>query len=118
MGVIRGIITRIEEARSLLILAYIGHGVIDPVTEMLKLQSGRSTIQWKPFQESFMEPTDLLPGSIDRLAIFDCCYAGGAIRSTSETTSKVITACGKNEIARVHHVDSVSFTQRLCCAIT
>ncbi|KAN0072300.1 hypothetical protein V8E54_009229 [Elaphomyces granulatus] len=85
------------KTRSLLILAYIGHGVIDPVNDPVE--------------------ADFLPGSIDRLAIFDCCYAGGAIRSTSETTSKVIAACGKNEIARIRHVDSVSFTQRLCCAI-
>lgn len=40
-----GVITRVEETRSLLILAYIGHRVIDPVIDMLRLRSGRSTIQ-------------------------------------------------------------------------
>jgi hypothetical protein len=110
--------TGIGDTKSLLIIAYIGHGSIDPVTDTLRLESGKAkaNIQWKPLHDFFMMPNDLL-ATIDRLAIFDCCYAGAAVRSVSETTSKLIAACGKHETARNRRYNSISFTQRLCHAI-
>ncbi|OXV11048.1 hypothetical protein Egran_01191 [Elaphomyces granulatus] len=116
MDVLRGAITRIGDTKSLLIIAYIGHGSIDPVTDTLRLESGKANIQWKPLHDFFMMPNDLL-ATIDCLAIFDCCYAGAAVRSVSETTSKLIAACGKHETARNCRYNSISFTQRLCRAI-
>ncbi|KAN0078501.1 hypothetical protein V8E54_005014 [Elaphomyces granulatus] len=62
MDVLRGAITRIG----------------DPST--LRLESGKSNIQWKSLYEFFMMHNDLL-ATIERIAIFDCCNAGAAFYS-------------------------------------
>jgi hypothetical protein len=98
MDVLRGAITRIG----------------DPST--LRLESGKSNIQWKSLYEFFMMHNDLL-ATIERIAIFDCCNAGAAVRSVSETTSKLIAPRGKHTVARNRCYNSISFTQRLCRAI-
>ena len=115
MDVLRGSVMRIVDTRSLLIIAYVGHGSIDPVTDTLRLESSKSNIQWEYPHHFFMTPNDLL-ANIDRLAIFDCCYAGASVRSTSQATSKLIAAYGKHD-TRTRRFNSTSFTQRLCHAI-
>jgi hypothetical protein len=50
--VLRGAITKISDMGSLLIVASIGHGSIDLVMDILRLESGKSNIQWKPFNAS------------------------------------------------------------------
>jgi hypothetical protein len=86
-------------------------GSIDPATDPLRLESGKSNIQWEPLHEFFMMPNDLL-ATIERLAIFDCCYAGAAVRSVSEITSELIAPRGNHEIARNRRYNSIKIVPR------
>ncbi|GAB1209734.1 hypothetical protein APSETT445_008515 [Aspergillus pseudonomiae] len=101
-----------DQLRSLIIIAYIGHGVLDHAYS-LKLTSadGNQNIQWQFISTAFFTEDDASAG-FDTLGILDCCYAG-AVRSLSSRTIDVLSACGATETARSSTAKYITFTQRL-----
>ncbi|KAJ5098844.1 hypothetical protein N7532_005845 [Penicillium argentinense] len=103
-----------KRLRSLLILAYAGHGELDPTTGFVKLIAGvgRQNIQWSYLHSSFFSDTNYMFSNIDTLGILDCCYAG-ATRDKGQRSSQVLSACGRDEKARSRSDGVRSFSQRL-----
>jgi hypothetical protein len=81
---------------SLLILTYMGHGLIDRATQKLKMMSaGEQSIQWQ-YLESQYFADNFRAYNVDVLAILDCCFAA-ATRSLTDRTCQVLAVCGSNE---------------------
>lgn len=101
---------------TLLILAYVGHGVIDPGTRLLKLVSGRGrqSIQWKYLRDLFLYDSQYTE-NVDSFAILDCCHAAAA-RIKGSRASHVLAACGPTETSRSRAAQFVSFTMRFARA--
>ncbi|KAK9320024.1 hypothetical protein V1517DRAFT_369444 [Lipomyces orientalis] len=88
-------------SRSLLIIAYIGHGVIDMESNGLQLisENGRQKSRDDSMQY------------LDVLALLDCCYAGSAVRIGGNRSVQLLASCDDRHTVR-SRTDGVSFTQR------
>ncbi|KAK9244355.1 hypothetical protein V1506DRAFT_554750 [Lipomyces tetrasporus] len=100
-------------ARSLLIIAYIGHGIIDMESNGLQLlsESGSQKIDWSLIHESILASTDGSLQNLDVLAVLDCCYTGSAVRAGAKRAVQILAASDRHTKVR-SRTDGVSFTQR------
>ncbi|KAB8219974.1 hypothetical protein BDV33DRAFT_102292 [Aspergillus novoparasiticus] len=104
-----------RQLRSLVIIAYIGHGVLDYGSQLKFISAdGKQNIRWKCIRDVFFNDNDAAEG-FDALAILDCCYAG-ATRSMIDRVADVLSACGPRATARSRAAGYISFTQRLATA--
>lgn len=62
-----------ERPLSLLILAYIGHGIVDPASRLLKLESasGKQSMLWKFLDDAYF-CDDYIVMNVDTLVILNC----------------------------------------------
>ncbi|KAK9329149.1 hypothetical protein V1520DRAFT_392535 [Lipomyces starkeyi] len=100
--------------RSLLIIVYIGHAVIDTESNRLQLisENGKQKLLWNMIHEPFLASTDDSLQNVDVLAVLDCCYAGSAVRAGGNRSVQLLAACDDGSTVRSRK-DGVTFTQRL-----
>ncbi|KAF5857544.1 hypothetical protein ETB97_005647 [Aspergillus alliaceus] len=103
------------QLRSLIIIAYIGHGVLEHGSSLKFMSAdGKQNIQWRFLSSAFFAEDDAAAG-FDTLGILDCCYAG-ATRSMSNRVADVLSACDATGTARSRNAKYITFTQRLAAA--
>ncbi|KAJ8098432.1 hypothetical protein POJ06DRAFT_259467, partial [Lipomyces tetrasporus] len=106
-------VKRLLRAKSLLIIAYIGHGIIDMESNRLQLlsENGSQKMPWSPIHEHFLASADDYLQNLDVLAVLDCCYAGSAVRAGGNRSVQLLAACDERSTVRSRK-DGVTFTQR------
>ncbi|KAK9368066.1 hypothetical protein V1509DRAFT_624162 [Lipomyces kononenkoae] len=111
--VCKRIMTKLLSVKSLLIIAYIGHGIIDIESNKLQLisENGNQKMFWSDIHDSFLESTYDYIQNLDVLAVLDCCYAGSAIRAGGNRSVQLLAACDERSTVR-SRTDGVSFVQR------
>ncbi|KAK9368167.1 hypothetical protein V1509DRAFT_640055 [Lipomyces kononenkoae] len=103
----------VSGARSLLIIAYIGHGIIDTESNGLQLipENGSQKMPWSDIHELILACTFGFTQNLDVLAVLDCCYAGSAVRAGAKRTVQLLAAGGERSKVR-SRTHGVSFTRR------
>ncbi|KAK9256188.1 hypothetical protein V1507DRAFT_449960 [Lipomyces tetrasporus] len=106
-------VERLLLARSLLIIAYMGHGIIDIESNRLQLisENGSQKMLWSDIHEYILAPTYDLIQNLDVLAVFDCYYAGSAVRAGANRLVQLLARCDERHTVRSRQ-DGVTFTQR------
>ncbi|KAK9427225.1 hypothetical protein V1505DRAFT_57661 [Lipomyces doorenjongii] len=106
-------VKRLLHSRSLLIITYMGHGVIDMESNGLQLISanGRQKVDWNVIHHHILESRDDSMQNLDVLAVLDCCYAGSAVRAGGNRSVQLLASCDDRHTVR-SRADGVSFTQR------
>ncbi|KAK9350207.1 hypothetical protein V1523DRAFT_420530 [Lipomyces doorenjongii] len=101
-------------ARSLLIIAYIGHAVIHTESNRLQLisENGSQKMPWSFVHEPFLASSSNDLQNLDVLAVLDCCYAGSAVRAGGERSVQLLAACDERSTVRSKK-DGVTFIQRV-----
>ncbi|KAK9244353.1 hypothetical protein V1506DRAFT_541755 [Lipomyces tetrasporus] len=100
-------VDRLLRSRSLLIIAYIGRGVID-MADRLQLisENGSQKMFWSNIHDCILASTDDYMENLDVFAMLDCCYAGSANRSV-----QLLASC-EDRHGVCSRTDAVSFTER------
>ncbi|KAK9321900.1 hypothetical protein V1517DRAFT_308453 [Lipomyces orientalis] len=114
-------VDRLLHSRSLLIVAYIGHGVIDIESNRLQLisENGSQKMPWSVIHSNILACEDDSMQNMDVLAVLDCCYAGSAVRAGGNRSVQLLVSCDDRHTVR-SRTDVVSFTQRFrqaACAL-
>ncbi|KAK9489772.1 hypothetical protein V1508DRAFT_442382 [Lipomyces doorenjongii] len=106
-------VEQLMHARSLLIIAYIGHAIVDTESNRLQLisENGTQKIFWSTIHEFCLTSTDDFMQNLDVLAILDCCYAGSAVRAGGGRSVQLLAACDGRSTVRSRK-DGVTFIQR------
>ncbi|KAK9372755.1 uncharacterized protein V1513DRAFT_451435 [Lipomyces chichibuensis] len=98
--------------RSLLIIAYIGHAVVDTESNRLQLisENGRQKLLWNTIHVPLLASTDDFLQNVDVLAVLDCCYAGSSVRAGGNRSDQLLAACDDGSTVRSRN-GGVTFTQ-------
>ncbi|KAK9426950.1 hypothetical protein V1505DRAFT_107859 [Lipomyces doorenjongii] len=87
-------VEQLMHARSLLIIAYIGHAIVDTESNRLQLilENGTQKMFFSAIHEFCLTSTDDFMQNLDVLAILDCCYAGSAVRAGRGRSVQLLAA--------------------------
>ncbi|KAJ8098697.1 hypothetical protein POJ06DRAFT_296511 [Lipomyces tetrasporus] len=107
-------VKQLVHARSLLIIAYMGHGIIDIESKSLQLisENGSQRMLWSMIHDVILASTDDSIQNLDVLAVLDCCYAGSAVRAGGKRSVQLLASCDERRTVRSRK-DGVTFTQRI-----
>ncbi|KAK9483552.1 hypothetical protein V1527DRAFT_472748 [Lipomyces starkeyi] len=106
-------INQLMLARSLLIIAYIGHAIVDMESKRLQLisENGIQKMFWSTIHEFCLTSTADFMQNLDVLALLDCCYAGSAVRAGGSRSVQLLAACDGRSTVRSRK-DGVTFIPR------
>ncbi|KAK9239558.1 hypothetical protein V1525DRAFT_386399 [Lipomyces kononenkoae] len=104
---------QLMHARSLLIIAYFGHAIVDTESDRLQLisENGTQKMFWSTIHEFCLMSTDDFMQNLDVLAILDCCYAGSAGRAGVGRSVQLLAAGDGRSTVRSRK-DGATFIQR------
>ncbi|KAK9235960.1 hypothetical protein V1525DRAFT_427431 [Lipomyces kononenkoae] len=94
---------RLGLARSLLMIVYIGHAIVD--SQMM---------EWS-WVDRYLSSTEDSMQNIDILAVLDCCYAASAVRAGGNRAVQVLASCDRHSTVRLRE-SGVTFIQRFRAA--
>ncbi|KAK9384587.1 hypothetical protein V1515DRAFT_641103 [Lipomyces mesembrius] len=106
-------VEQLMHARSLLIIAYIGHAIVDMESNRLQLisENGTQKMFWSTIHKFCLTSTDDFMQNLDVLAVLDCYYAGSAVRAGGGRSVQLLAACDGHSTVRSRK-DGVTFIQR------
>ncbi|KAK9366732.1 hypothetical protein V1509DRAFT_596728 [Lipomyces kononenkoae] len=105
-------VSKLAGARSLLIVAYIGHAIVESNELQLISESGSQKMLWSWVHNYLVSPEDSIQ-SLDMLVVLDCCYTGSAVRAGGNRAVQVLAACDCDAHSTARSRESgVTFIQR------